>query len=145
MEMSSGFKTSSMPTMADTETLPSLILSAAMCEWQSIMPGITNLPETSTTVASAGTLTFSPTSAILPSRMRIDPVLSVPLVTVRTVAFCMTMGGAASIAAANAPARSMGFIAYLLVEHFQMEHRQWELGYHPVERQVEAAPPPART
>src|ERR1700722_12861388 len=126
MAISSGFRTSSMPTMADTETLPSLILSAAMCEWQSIMPGITNLPETSTTVASAGTLTFSPTSAILPSRMRIDPVLSVPLVTVRTVAFCMTIGGAASIEAAHAPARSRSFIDYLYPEHFEAEHFQTE-------------------
>ena len=35
-------------------TEPSLIESAAMCEWQSITPGVTNLPVASSTVAPAG-------------------------------------------------------------------------------------------
>ena len=33
-----------MPTMEETETVPSLMASAMMCEWQSMMPGITYLP-----------------------------------------------------------------------------------------------------
>ena len=59
--------------MADTDTLPSLMLSAAMCEWQSMMPGITNCPAASMIWASGGIVTFSPTSAILPLRIKIDP------------------------------------------------------------------------
>ena len=51
-----------------------------------MMPGITNWPVASMTVAPAGIMTFSPTSAILPSCTRIEP-LKVPLETVMTVAF----------------------------------------------------------
>src|SRR6266446_365570 len=54
MSMSSGFRISAMFTMEETETLPSLILSAAMCEWQSIMPGMTNCPAASITGESLG-------------------------------------------------------------------------------------------
>ena len=62
-----------MSTMDDTETLPSLMPpSPAMCEWQSMMPGITYWPLASMMVAPAGTITFSPTSAILPSFITID-------------------------------------------------------------------------
>src|ERR1700686_2707226 len=109
------------------------------------MPGITNLPDASTIWASAGTFTLSPTSAILPSRIRIDPLLSAPLVMVRMVAFCMTMGGAASIDAASAPLRSMGFIDCLPADHFQTEYRQWDLVYRQAGRQAEAVPPPVQT
>jgi hypothetical protein len=41
-------------TMDETETLPSLMPSAAMCEWQSMMPGITNCPPASMILASGG-------------------------------------------------------------------------------------------
>ena len=51
-----------------------------------MMPGITYWPLASIIVAPAGTITFSPTSAILPSLTTIEP-LRVPLVTVMTVAF----------------------------------------------------------
>src|SRR6266852_426959 len=45
MSMSSGLRISAMLTIEDTETLPSLMLSAAMCEWQSMMPGMTNFSD----------------------------------------------------------------------------------------------------
>jgi len=38
-----------MFTIEETETLPSLMLSAAMWEWQSIIPGMTNWPAASIT------------------------------------------------------------------------------------------------
>ena len=41
------------------------------------------------TLAPVGSMTFSPTSAILPSFTRMEP-LKVPLDTVMTVAFLMT-------------------------------------------------------
>src|SRR5438093_9500513 len=101
MSMSSGFRISAMFTIEETETLPSLMLSAAMCEWQSIMPGITNCPAASITCASFGALTDTPTSAILPSLIRMEPCSMFPCETVRIVAFRITMtagtsGGAAA-------------------------------------------------
>ena len=55
MSMSSGSSTSSTPTIDVTDTLPSLTPpSTAMCEWQSMMPGMTNLPAASITVAPLG-------------------------------------------------------------------------------------------
>jgi hypothetical protein len=75
-----------MPTIEETETLPSLMLSAAMCEWQSMMPGITYWPPASITLAPAGTVILVPTSAILPSRIRMEAFGIVPFVTVNTVA-----------------------------------------------------------
>ena len=72
--------------MEETETLPSLMDSAAMCEWASMMPGITNIPSASITSAPAGTSTLAPTSAIFPSRIRIAPGDRIPPVTVSTVA-----------------------------------------------------------
>src|SRR5260370_34554450 len=102
-----------MPTIEETETLPSLMLSAAMCEWQSIVPGIRNLPVASMTVAPAGAVIFGPTSAILPSRMRTEP-WNVPFVTVRTVAFWIRIGAAANAAAlANAQSNKYRFIECL--------------------------------
>ena len=86
MSTSVGSKTSSMPVIELTVVPPSLIESAAMCEWQSMMPGETNLPAPSTTSAPAGTATFAPTAAILPSRSTIVPFWIVPLVAVRIVA-----------------------------------------------------------
>ena len=41
-----------------------------MCEWASMMPGETNWPVVSTISAPAGTVTFAPTAAILPSFRR---------------------------------------------------------------------------
>ncbi len=61
--------------------------SMAMCEWQSMMPGVTYIPVASMTVAPPGTWMLLPTSAILPLRMRMEPPSMVPLVTVRMVAF----------------------------------------------------------
>src|ERR1035438_8675926 len=84
--MSSGLMMSRMFTIEETETLPSLIPpSPAMCEWQSMMPGIRYCPPASITVAPCGTITFSPTSRILPSFTTTEP-LNVPLLpTVMTV------------------------------------------------------------
>src|SRR5208282_937327 len=102
--MSSGFKTSPTLTMELTATLPSFTLpSTAMCEWQSMIPGVTNIPEASITVAPAGSFTFFPTSAILPSRIRIDPCSMVPFVTVRMVAFLITVTPDSCAAARDAP------------------------------------------
>ena len=70
--------------MEETDTLPSLTPpSTAICEWQSMMPGITYWLAASIFTASAGTMTFSPASTILPSRMTIEP-MKLPLVTVNT-------------------------------------------------------------
>ena len=52
-----------------------------------MIPGITNLPVASITLAPRGTVTFRPTSAIFPSRMSTEPFSIVPLATVRIVAF----------------------------------------------------------
>src|SRR5208282_2681057 len=102
--MSSGFKTSPTLTMELTATLPSFTLpSTAMCEWQSMIPGVTNIPEASITVAPAASFTFFPTSAILPSRIRIDPCSMVPFVTVRMVAFLITVTPDSCAAARDAP------------------------------------------
>ena len=90
MAMSSGLRTSLISTMEETLMLPSLMPpSTAMCEWQSMMPGMTYWLAASMTLAPAGSMTFSPTSAILPSLTRMEP-LKVPLETVITVAFLMT-------------------------------------------------------
>src|SRR5260370_38482626 len=154
--MSSGFKTHSMPTIADTDTLPSLVLSAAIWEWQSMMPGITNCPDASIVLASAGSITFSPTPAILPSRIRIDP-LTVPLVTVRMVAFLMTIGGAASTDAANAqvmitvgqailPAagfRAGAFGSASFIDFLPAELLLWDLPLWRSRRPGRRVPPPA--
>src|SRR5438128_11835799 len=51
-----------------------------------MIPGIRNLPVASTTVASAGALTFLPIAAIFPFCTKTLPFSTVPLVTVRTVA-----------------------------------------------------------
>ncbi len=63
----------------------SLRESVAMCEWASMSPGVTNLPETSTTSAPVGMATSAPTAAIRPSRSRTVPPGIVPWVTVSTV------------------------------------------------------------
>src|ERR1044071_3485296 len=86
----SGSMMSRMRTMAVTESVPSLMLpSPAVCEWQSMMPGVTHLPVASMTLAfGSRALTFGPTSTILPSRIRIEPFLIVPCEAVMMVAFC---------------------------------------------------------
>ena len=67
--------------MEETDTLVSFTFpSMAMCEWQSMIPGITYWPVPSITEAPGGTRTFSPTSAIFPSRTTMEP-LKVPLDT----------------------------------------------------------------
>ena len=74
-------------TIAETLVLPSLIPpSPAICEWQSMMPGITNCPDASMIFAPGGAVTFpaSPTSVILPSFTTIEPFLIVPFATVIT-------------------------------------------------------------
>ena len=63
------------------------------CEWSSISPGVTYFPVPSTTPASAGASTFSPTATILPSLSRTDPLrISCP-VAVMMVAFRISTGG----------------------------------------------------
>ena len=89
MSMSVGLKTSSMPVIELTVVPPSLMESAAMCECASMMPGVTKRPEASTTSAPDGTATSAPTAAILPSLTITVPRVSVPLVTVSTVALVM--------------------------------------------------------
>src|SRR5882724_6891178 len=78
-----------MRTIAVTESEPSFTLpSTPVCEWQSMMPGVTNLPVASMTRAfGSRAFTFGPTSAILPSRIRIEPLLIVPCEAVIMVAF----------------------------------------------------------
>ena len=77
-----------MLAMEETAMLPSLTLpSMAMCEWQSMMPGMTNWPAASITWASFGALMDEPTSAILPSLIRMEPCSMLPCETVRIVAF----------------------------------------------------------
>ena len=92
MSMSSGSITSSMPTMEETAMLPSFTPpSTAMWEWQSMMPGSRYIPVASITVAPAGAFRFLPTAAILPLRMSTSPFSIVPLVTVSTVAFLISV------------------------------------------------------
>src|SRR5207247_1593091 len=86
MSTSVGSKTSSMPVIELTVVPPSLMESAAMCEWQSMIPGDTNLPAASTMSAPAGIETLAPSAAILPLRSTIVPFGIVPRVTVRIVA-----------------------------------------------------------
>src|SRR5271170_6436901 len=106
--MSSGFRTSPTLTIELTATLPSFTLpSTAICEWQSMMPGMTYMPVASITVAPAGTFTLLPTLEILPSRIRMDPSSIVPFVTVRMVACSITVtpeSCAAAVAATRAVA-----------------------------------------
>ena len=73
MAMSSGLSTSPMPVIELTDVAPSLIASLAMCECASMMPGDTNLPVASMTVAPAGACTLAPSAAILPSRSTMVP------------------------------------------------------------------------
>src|SRR5713101_1025173 len=110
MAIDRGFMTSETPTIDDTETELSLIASSMMCEWQSMMPGMTYLPEPSRMVAPAGAAILSPMAAIFPSWRRIEPLI-VPLVTVKIVAFWMSTGGSA----ANAGARQQRARSVLIV------------------------------
>ena len=91
--------TSSIRTIDVIDSVPSLIASAAECEWASMMPGVTYLPAPSMTFAPAGTATSAPTAAILPSRMTIVPFGIVAPDAVMIVAFVM---------ATSRPAAGMG-------------------------------------
>ena len=51
-----------------------------------MIPGMATIPVASSTVTPSGAAMLVPTSAILPSRIRIDPLGIVPRVTVRIVA-----------------------------------------------------------
>jgi hypothetical protein len=84
--MSVGSSTSPIPVIELTVVAPSLMASLAICECASMMPGDTNLPAASTSVAPAGTCTLGPIAAILPSRSTMVPLLMVPRVTVTSVA-----------------------------------------------------------
>jgi hypothetical protein len=57
-----------------------------VCEWQSIIPGVTNLPVASIVRAFDDALRFLPIRAILPSLMSISAFSSVPFAAVKTVA-----------------------------------------------------------
>ena len=78
--------TSRMVTMDDTFTAPSLMASAAMWEWESMMPGVTYLPVPSTTWAPPDACRWVPTAAIFPFRMRMSASVRVPWDAVITVA-----------------------------------------------------------
>ena len=98
MSMSFGLRTSSTPTIDVTERLDSLTPpSMAMWLCASMMPGMTNRPVASISVAPRGTSTLVPTAAILPSRITIVPFSIVPFVTVRIVALRMTVTGAGAL------------------------------------------------
>ena len=80
-----------MRTIDVTESEPSLIASAIECECGSMMPGITNLPVASMTCAPAGAVRFLPICAILPFCRSRSVFSSLPLVTVRIVAFLISV------------------------------------------------------
>src|SRR5690349_12027112 len=63
-----------------------------MCEWVSMMPGVTYLPVPSMTTASAGAFTLGPTWAILPFVRSTAPFRMVGPAAVRIVTFRMTVG-----------------------------------------------------
>src|SRR5262245_42570241 len=65
------------------------------CEWSSIIPGVTNLPVPSTTVASAGAVTAAPTAIMRPSRSRMDPFEITCPVAVMIVALRINTGALA--------------------------------------------------
>src|SRR5262245_25036196 len=81
--------TSFIRTIAETDTEPSLTESSALCECASIIPGVTNIPVPSMTLAFAPAWTslFLPTAAILPSRIRIEPPSITPFEAVMLVPF----------------------------------------------------------
>ena len=62
-----------MPVIELTVVPPSLIESAAICEWQSMMPGETNCPAASIDLRAGRNVTLAPTAAILPPRRTIVP------------------------------------------------------------------------
>src|SRR5512138_1113966 len=91
--MSLGSMTSSTAVIDVTARLPSFTPPFwATWEGGSMIPGITNCPDASITVAPSGTVSAGPTATILPSLMRIDPFAMVPWDTVRIVASLITMG-----------------------------------------------------
>src|SRR5262245_69364 len=98
--------TSFIRTIADTETEPSLTESSALCECASIIPGVTNIPVASMTLAFAPALTslFLPTAAILPSRIRIEPPSITPCEAVMIVAFLIRTSPLFCACAADASA-----------------------------------------
>ena len=65
-----------------------------------MMPGITYLPVASIVTAPAGALSPLPIRAILPFSSSRSVLVSVPFVTVRMVAFLMSVGGTALFAGA---------------------------------------------
>ncbi len=98
IERSVGSMTSWMRAIEVTESEPSLTLpSMAMCEWQSMIPGVTNLPVPSTTVAVGDAFTSLPTSAILPFRISTEPFSIVPCVIVMTVALRIRISFAGAV------------------------------------------------
>src|SRR5262247_386853 len=98
--------TSFIRTIAETETEPSLTASSALCECASIIPGVTNIPVASMTLAFAPALTslFLPTAAILPSRIRIEPPSITPCEAVMIVAFLIRTSPLFCACAADASA-----------------------------------------
>src|SRR3989338_3914322 len=88
-----------------------------------MMPGRRYIPVASITVAPAGGFRFLPTAAILPLRMSTSPFSIVPLVTVSTVAFLMSVACSwakvagvrrAATATASIAERRMRFMVGLL-------------------------------
>src|ERR1051325_2475516 len=57
-----------------------------MCEWTSMIPGVTYFPVPSITKASAGAVTAVPTATIFPSRSNTEPFASVGPTAVMIVA-----------------------------------------------------------
>jgi hypothetical protein len=86
-----GLSTSVMRTMLVTDNDPSLIASAIMWECGSMMPGRMYFPEASITLAPAGAARLLPMFAIFPFWISRSLFASVPFVTVRMVAFLMSV------------------------------------------------------
>src|SRR5215510_5898224 len=98
--------TSFIRTIAETDTEPSLTESSALCECASIIPGVTNIPVASMTLAFAPALTslFLPMATILPSRIRIEPPSITPCEAVMIVAFLIRTSPLFCACAADASA-----------------------------------------
>src|SRR5690606_28143619 len=99
MCVSVGSRTSAIRTIDVTDSEPSLVASLIMCECGSMIPGIRYWPVASIVVAPAGARSPVPIAAIFPPCSRTSVSVSVPLVTVSTVAWVISVGGAGAWAA----------------------------------------------
>src|SRR5437763_11496956 len=137
MLMSVSLMTSRVRTIAETESVPSLMASSAVCEWASMMPGVTYMPVASMTLAFGPAVTSLPTATILPLRMRIEPFSIVPCDAVIIVALRISVSPeafCAYVVTLNARARSNEQIAVYLfiVVSLMLSHRSLVIGHLPM-------------